>query len=117
MAVNNSGIKFFKIPTGSQTTAQIQAKIAAIDAIIDELLITALAQVTDGGVAEYEIDKGVEYRLTITPGDIYKVNLIDINGREFYKDSIKFTPDEDVEIYVFLEDDFEGAYVLIDLFL
>ena len=69
MATNNNGIVFFKIPSGNQTTAQINAKIAVIDQIIDELLTTAITQVTDGGIAEYEIDTGqskqtVKYRST-----------------------------------------------------
>lgn len=69
MATNNRGIVYFKIPTGNQTRAQILAKISVIDQIIDELLTTALTQVTDGGVAEYEIDTGqtkqsVKYRST-----------------------------------------------------
>lgn len=67
MGATNDGVIFFKLSTGAQTSAEIKATIASIDAIIASLLTTALATVTDGGVAEYEIDTGqtkqsVKYR-------------------------------------------------------
>lgn len=67
MGATNDGVIFFKLSTGAQTPAEINATIASIDAIIASLLTTALSTVTDGGVAEYEIDTGqtkqsVKYR-------------------------------------------------------
>lgn len=51
-------IIFFKLSTGQRTRAQICARIAQIDAIIDSLYDTALVSVGNGNMIQYEIDTG-----------------------------------------------------------
>lgn len=63
---------FFKLNTGARTAAQINAKIATIDAIIDSLETTAMISVGNADIVEYEIETGqtktkVEYT---TPGQV-----------------------------------------------
>lgn len=48
----------YKITAGCRTRAQILAKIASIDAIIDALLTTALTQVESGNIFQYKLDTG-----------------------------------------------------------
>ena len=48
----------FKITTGSRTRAQILAKIASIDALIDSLLTTAITSVGQGNIYQYKLDTG-----------------------------------------------------------
>jgi len=69
----NNGILFFQQGTANLTHDQIIARIAQVDAITDELLNTALLLVTDGQIAEYDLDTGqskqkVVYRST---SDVY----------------------------------------------
>ena len=49
---------FFKLDAGHQTRAQILAKMAQIDAIIESLYNTALLSVQSGNIMEYRIDTG-----------------------------------------------------------
>lgn len=51
-------ILVFKIDSAQQTPAQVRAKIAQIDAIIESLYTTALTSVQQGSIAEYELDTG-----------------------------------------------------------
>jgi len=48
----------YKIPTDTRNRAQILALIAQIDAIINELMTTAMKSVSTGNHAEYELDTG-----------------------------------------------------------
>ena len=48
----------YKINSAQQTRAQICAKIAQLDLIIESLYNTALVSVDDGNISEYEIDTG-----------------------------------------------------------
>jgi len=54
----NNKILVYKLNVDFRTKASIKAKIEEIDAIIDELLSTALKSVTQGNYAEYELDTG-----------------------------------------------------------
>jgi len=56
--MHNGNIQKYKIDTAQQTRAQICAKIAQIDLILESLYNTALVSVGNGDVAEYEIDTG-----------------------------------------------------------
>lgn len=51
-------VKFFKLNDGSQSLADVQVIIAQLDAIITELLNTALRAVAQGDIAEYDIETG-----------------------------------------------------------
>lgn len=51
-------VLYFKINTAARTTAEITALIASLDAIISELLNTALRAVAQGDIAEYDIQTG-----------------------------------------------------------
>ena len=52
------GVLFYKIPTDTRSRTQLLAFIAQIDAIINELLLTAMKSVQSGNHAEYELDTG-----------------------------------------------------------
>jgi len=73
----NNGILFFKTDTYNLTAAQIQARIAQIDAITDELYNTALVIVAGGEIAEYDLDTGQSKQKVVyrTQSEIY--NAID----------------------------------------
>ena len=60
MSYEDSGIGyiFCKIDNNAETPEEIKAQIAIIDAIIAELLNTALKSVQTGNIAEYELDTG-----------------------------------------------------------
>lgn len=65
---------YFKLCADTQSPESIRALIAQIDLIVSSLLTTALTSVTQGKVAEYEIDTGqtrqkVRYR---TLGEVNK---------------------------------------------
>jgi len=49
---------FFKIDSTARSAAAIQANIASLDAIISELLNTALISVQKGNISEYELNTG-----------------------------------------------------------
>lgn len=49
---------FFKIDSAARTPAAINANIASLDAIISELLNTALVSVQKGNISEYELNTG-----------------------------------------------------------
>lgn len=51
-------VRYFKIADGGQTQEEIDAIIASLDAIIQELLKTALRGVTQADIAEYDIETG-----------------------------------------------------------
>ncbi len=53
-----STLLVYKIPTDTRSRAQIMAFIAQIDAIINELMLTAMKSVQSGNHAEYELDTG-----------------------------------------------------------
>lgn len=55
MATN---ILICKLPVNYQSDASLRAKITEIDALINELLNTAMKSVTQGNIAEYELDTG-----------------------------------------------------------
>lgn len=73
----NNGILFFKNDTCNLTRAQIEARIAQIDTITDELYNTALTMVTDGQIAEYDLDTGQSKQKVVyrSQSDVY--NAID----------------------------------------
>ena len=50
-------VKYFKLKTFNSSDS-VRAKITKIDAIIDQLLTTAMTSVTNGHIAEYEMDNG-----------------------------------------------------------
>lgn len=51
-------IAVYKITGGCRTRAQILARIAEIDAILDALFITALTSVKNGNIFQYKLDTG-----------------------------------------------------------
>lgn len=55
MATN---ILICKLPVNYRSDASLIAKIAEIDALIDELLNSAMKSVQTGNLAEYELDTG-----------------------------------------------------------
>jgi ABC-type transporter lipoprotein component MlaA len=55
MATN---ILIYKSPVNYRSDASLRAKIAEIDILIDELINTAMKSVTQGNIAEYELDTG-----------------------------------------------------------
>lgn len=55
MATN---ILIYKLPVNYRSDATLIAKIAEIDAIIDELMTAAMKSVTQGNIQEYELDTG-----------------------------------------------------------
>lgn len=52
------GILYFKLPVNYRSNSSIRQKIAEIDALIDELMTTAMKSVQSGNHAEYELDTG-----------------------------------------------------------
>ena len=78
---------FFKLSTGARTEAQVKAKIAQIDAIIDSLFTTALVSVGNADVIEYEIETGqtktrVEYT---TPAQVTAALKVYETMRVYYQ--------------------------------
>lgn len=51
-------ILYYKAESGKRTPAELKAKIAQIDVIIDELLTTAMTSVSNGNMIQYELDTG-----------------------------------------------------------
>lgn len=51
-------VLYYNIKIDRRSPAQIQALIAQLDTIIDELFTKALASVGTGNIAEYELDTG-----------------------------------------------------------
>ena len=53
-----SNVRYFKLDDGSLSATDLQTIIAQLDAIIAELMTTALRAVIKGDVAEYDIETG-----------------------------------------------------------
>lgn len=52
------GVIYCKLQVNVNDSASLRAKIAEIDALINELFNTAMRAVTNGDTAEYELDTG-----------------------------------------------------------
>lgn len=88
-------VEYFSLDANFESCTSIRAKIVKIDAIIDQLLNTALKSVTTGNHLEYTIDTGqsvqkVTYRspLEITAvikgyRSIRQMYVNDLTGNEF----------------------------------
>ena len=53
-----SNLLICKLPVNHRSNASLKAKIAEIDTLINILLTTATKSVTQGNIAEYELDTG-----------------------------------------------------------
>lgn len=87
------GVIYCKIQVDTRSAASLQAKIAEIDALINELFTTAMRAVTNGEVAEYELDTGqtkVKKKFT-TAGSVAKMIADYENLRTLYENKLNKT--------------------------
>jgi len=54
----SDNVIFYKLDAVGRTKAQIQAKIAQLDVLIDALLVTALPSVNNSNIFQYKLDTG-----------------------------------------------------------
>lgn len=85
-----SGTLYFKCDVSLRSNTAIRTKIEQLDALIDSLLTTAMTSVSNGNIAEYEIDTGQtrnRVKYSTTDQVVESLRLYE-NMRQFYANKL-----------------------------